>query len=125
MKILVVRLQSDSHKDAKCGSDFYQVVDETEENYEVDLALCNVFINNKKFIPKEETNRVKYTEVFSRIDDKEYWFVDAYVYATIQDDVESQGTIEYWKEQLQQAVMKSVKDRNQALKSLYYSIESL
>ena len=125
MKILVIKLQSDCMHSSKVGHDFFQVVDETEEYYEVDLALCNRFINNKKFVPKEETNRVKYTEVFTRIDDKEYWFIDAYVYATILDDNESQEVVSYWKDQLQQRVMQGVKERNKLLKDLYYSVAAL
>lgn len=123
MKILVVRLQSDSNKNTHMGHDVYEVVEQTENEYCVDLALRNLCINNKKVIPKVETNKIKYIEMFSRIDEKEYWFVDAYVYVTIED--ENTDTLMYWKEQLQSTSMAHIKDRNKTLKDFYYSIKSL
>ncbi|MCX7924169.1 MAG: hypothetical protein N3B21_19495 [Clostridia bacterium] len=125
MQILVVRLQSDSKKEAFVGHEFYHILDETEEQYEIDLALRNPFVNSKKFIPKTEIDTVKYVETFTRIDDKEYWYIDVYVFAHVANDEEQQDTVDYWKEQLQTKAMENVKTRNQVLKGLYFSIEKL
>lgn len=125
MKMLVVKLQSDSKKDAFVAHEFYPIVDETEEHYELSFEMCNPFINSKKFIPREEVNKVKYVEVHSRIDDKEYWFLDAYVYAVVSDDSEKTDVVLSWTHQIRQKALENLKSRNKMLKSAYSSIEKL
>jgi hypothetical protein len=127
MKVLVVRLQIGMGKKIRVGHEFYPVIGETEENYEVDLALSNILINNKKYIPKTEVDKVKFVQMLSCIDgDKlECCFLDAYVYATIQSEQEDDETVIYWINQIKTNVMQSIKSQNQTLKMLYHAIEEV
>lgn len=125
MDILVVRLQSDNSTKTTMNHDFYTITGETEKEYTVDLALRNLFVNNKKVIPKTEVNKIKYVEVFSRIDEKEYWFIDAYVYIIVSSETGSEEIASFWKEKLQIAAKAYIRERNKALKELFYSIDNV
>lgn len=121
-QVLVVRLQSDSHRFVKLGHELYPVVGQSETEVEVDLALRDLYVNSKKFINKEDLNKVHHVEIFSSIDDKKYWFIEAYAY--VKANGQAEETLKEWREKVKEEAKKIIKNRNQLLKIIFNSIES-
>lgn len=118
-KIMLINLKNGLSKEPYITTEICEVKSEDSLVYLMTVG------GKEQTVLKSDTNEVKFVEVYSMVDGKSYWLVDAYVYTEIDVTKPRQQFTDYWVEELKKRIMEELKAKNALIKNLYNTISQV
>jgi hypothetical protein len=128
MKLLAVSLQRDATNGMQIRHKFFDVEKETSTCYKVKATpKCAELINNRTQIRKDEVDKVTFNDALNKRNciSCTFSYINLFVWVIIESDEPSYDLLRYWRKCVKEKALEELKQRNQALKSLYNEVSSL